>query len=208
MLFAFSFSFTQYIVPAIILHMNISLNFLHVITPKQFNCYTQTCFSYVMIIFTASILPTAQEEPMNILFHRYGSICEPDIMEAFQSLNFTVIEEDLEISQKSIDGGQYPCRKDPDRKSCFCIQHQLFPLYIGNLSAITCTLCLPECGLSGAWAFFRHNPQQLQPDLFIWLQPISPNSRGKPRVYFPPAFGKQHRPLEQYHWPVSGNRTW
>ena len=41
---------------------------------------------------------------MNILFHRYGSICEPDIMEAFQSLNFTVIEEDLEISQKSIDG--------------------------------------------------------------------------------------------------------
>ena len=104
MLFAFSFSFTQYIVPAIILHMNISLNFLHVITPKQFNCYTQTCFSYVMIIFTASILPAAQEEPMNILFHRYGSICEPDIMEAFQSLNFTVIEEDLEISQKSIDG--------------------------------------------------------------------------------------------------------
>ncbi|MCM1231314.1 MAG: DUF3880 domain-containing protein [Ruminococcus flavefaciens] len=41
---------------------------------------------------------------MKILFHRYGSICEPDILDAFNALNFTVIEEDIEISQKSIDG--------------------------------------------------------------------------------------------------------
>lgn len=39
---------------------------------------------------------------MEILFHRYGSICEPDIIEAFQSLGVTVIEEDSEIYEKNI----------------------------------------------------------------------------------------------------------
>ena len=41
---------------------------------------------------------------MEILFHRYGSICEPDIIEAFQSLGITVDEEDSEIYQKNIAG--------------------------------------------------------------------------------------------------------
>lgn len=41
---------------------------------------------------------------MKILFHRYGSICEPDIIDAFKILNITVIEEDIEINQKSIEG--------------------------------------------------------------------------------------------------------
>ena len=40
---------------------------------------------------------------MDIIFHRYGSICEPDIIEAFQSLGLNVIEEDTEIYQKSIE---------------------------------------------------------------------------------------------------------
>lgn len=39
---------------------------------------------------------------MEILFHRYGSICEPDIIDAFQSLHITVLEEDSEIHEKSI----------------------------------------------------------------------------------------------------------
>lgn len=39
---------------------------------------------------------------MEILFHRYGSICEPDIIEAFQSLGLTVTEEDSEIYEKNI----------------------------------------------------------------------------------------------------------
>lgn len=41
---------------------------------------------------------------MEILFHRYGSICEPDLIEAFQSLGITVDEEDSEISEKNISG--------------------------------------------------------------------------------------------------------
>lgn len=39
---------------------------------------------------------------MEIIFHRYGSICEPDIMEAFQALGINVIEENTEIHQKAI----------------------------------------------------------------------------------------------------------
>ena len=41
---------------------------------------------------------------MEILFHRYGSICEPDIIEAFKSLGVTVDEEDSEIYEKNISG--------------------------------------------------------------------------------------------------------
>lgn len=39
---------------------------------------------------------------MEIIFHRYGNICEPDIIEAFQALGITVIEEATEIHQKVI----------------------------------------------------------------------------------------------------------
>lgn len=39
---------------------------------------------------------------MNILFYRYGSICEPDILEAFSQLNLNIIEETTEVTQKSI----------------------------------------------------------------------------------------------------------
>ena len=41
---------------------------------------------------------------MEILFHRYGSICEPDIIEAFRSLGINVIEENSEIYEKHISG--------------------------------------------------------------------------------------------------------
>lgn len=41
---------------------------------------------------------------MEILFHRYGSICEPDIIEAFQTLGITVDEENSEIYEKKISG--------------------------------------------------------------------------------------------------------
>ena len=39
---------------------------------------------------------------MEIIFHRYGCICEPDIIHAFKSLGITVIEEDSEVYRKSI----------------------------------------------------------------------------------------------------------
>ena len=39
---------------------------------------------------------------MNVLVYRYGSICEPDIVEAFQKLQLNVIEETTEIIRKNL----------------------------------------------------------------------------------------------------------
>ncbi len=39
---------------------------------------------------------------MTILFYRYGSICEPDIIEAFRQLNITVVEETAEMTDKQL----------------------------------------------------------------------------------------------------------
>ena len=39
---------------------------------------------------------------MNILFYRYGSICEPDILEVFHKLQFQVFEDTLEITEKNL----------------------------------------------------------------------------------------------------------
>lgn len=39
---------------------------------------------------------------MEILFYRYGSICEPDIMQAFRQTGLTVLEDTTEITKKSI----------------------------------------------------------------------------------------------------------
>ena len=41
---------------------------------------------------------------MNVVFHRYGSIVEPDILEAFREFNINVVEDTMEIEQKNIDG--------------------------------------------------------------------------------------------------------
>lgn len=40
---------------------------------------------------------------MEILFYRYGSICEPDILQVFREFGITVTEETTEITNKSID---------------------------------------------------------------------------------------------------------
>lgn len=39
---------------------------------------------------------------MNVLLYRYGSICEPDMIAAFQKLNLQVIEVDEEITNKTL----------------------------------------------------------------------------------------------------------
>lgn len=39
---------------------------------------------------------------MKILFYRYGSICEPSMLKAFQQLDITVVEETTEITNKRI----------------------------------------------------------------------------------------------------------
>lgn len=39
---------------------------------------------------------------MTILFYRYGSICEPDIIDAFRQLNITVAEQTAEMTDKQL----------------------------------------------------------------------------------------------------------
>jgi len=39
---------------------------------------------------------------MNIIFYRYGNICEPDIIATFSSFGINVIEETAEINDKKI----------------------------------------------------------------------------------------------------------
>lgn len=41
---------------------------------------------------------------MNILFYRYGSICEPDMINAFRKLHIEVIEENAEVTDKALTG--------------------------------------------------------------------------------------------------------
>ncbi len=43
---------------------------------------------------------------MKIIFYRYGSICEPDVISAFTSFGITVIEEKLEMYSKSITNSE------------------------------------------------------------------------------------------------------
>ena len=43
---------------------------------------------------------------MEILFYRYNSICEPDLITAFQRLGITVVEETTQITQKKVSGSQ------------------------------------------------------------------------------------------------------
>ena len=43
---------------------------------------------------------------MKILFYRYNSICEPDVIAAFEKLGITVVEEKTQIFEKNISSGQ------------------------------------------------------------------------------------------------------
>lgn len=43
---------------------------------------------------------------MKILFYRYGSICEPDLIETFQSLGLEVMEETTEITRKGLTSAE------------------------------------------------------------------------------------------------------
>lgn len=39
---------------------------------------------------------------MNILFYRYGSICEPDIIASFKHLGFNITEDTREVYNKQL----------------------------------------------------------------------------------------------------------
>ncbi len=43
---------------------------------------------------------------MEILFYRYNSICEPDVLAAFEKLGLTVVQERTQMTEK--DGADPP----------------------------------------------------------------------------------------------------
>lgn len=43
-----------------------------------------------------------QRRIMNILFYRYGSICEPDIIASFKHLGFNITEDTREVYNKQL----------------------------------------------------------------------------------------------------------
>ena len=43
---------------------------------------------------------------MEILFYRYNSICEPDVIEAFEKLGLTVVQERTQMTEKGTTGAQ------------------------------------------------------------------------------------------------------
>ena len=81
---------------------------------------------------------------MEILFHRYGSICEPDIIEAFKSLGIAVDEENSEISEKNISGDvriKLLAERILTKKPAFVFSINYFP-YISEVCQRLKMLCL------------------------------------------------------------------
>lgn len=69
------------------------------------NFIVSTSFShYNRIIFITCTL--SGEDVMNILFYRYGSICEPDILNVFEKMGITTFECSLEINRKNLSTEQ------------------------------------------------------------------------------------------------------
>lgn len=67
---------------------------------------------------------------MKILFYRYGSICEPDVMEAFEKLGLEVIEEKTEIENKGLtaaDQVKLVSRRIEDERPLFVFSINFFP---------------------------------------------------------------------------------
>ena len=73
---------------------------------------------------------------MKFLFYRYGNICEPDIIEAFQRLNIDVCEECTEMSNKSLTPGQQVDLLQKQYQSCQTGEPFLFIFSVNYFPAI------------------------------------------------------------------------
>lgn len=73
---------------------------------------------------------------MKILFYRYGSICEPDILDAFSALQIEVIEEKSEIMRKNI-----PTEERIRTLSTLLLTHNPFFVFSINFFPIISDIC-------------------------------------------------------------------
>lgn len=68
---------------------------------------------------------------MKILFYRYGSICEPDILSAFQSYGLTVLEDTTNIYEKKLAPSVYAEKLNvliTEHKPTFIFSLNFFPI--------------------------------------------------------------------------------
>lgn len=73
---------------------------------------------------------------MKLLFYRYGNICEPDIIEAFQKLNIDVCEERTEMNNKSLTPSQQVDLLQKQYQSCQAGEPFLFIFSVNYFPAI------------------------------------------------------------------------
>ena len=73
---------------------------------------------------------------MKIIFYRYGSICEPDILSTFQSYGLTVIEETTNINEKKLAPSVYA-----DNLNCLITEHKPTLIFSLNFFPVVAELC-------------------------------------------------------------------
>lgn len=76
---------------------------------------------------------------MNLLIYRYGSICEPDIIQTFQRIGFHVDEETIQMEQKNLSETQYlniVAEKILENQYSFVFTVNFFP-WLSQLCKIT-----------------------------------------------------------------------
>ena len=73
---------------------------------------------------------------MKILFYRYGSICEPDIIASFKSFGVTVIEETTEIYNKKL-----PASERADHVNKHILEHSPVFVFSINFFPVIAEIC-------------------------------------------------------------------
>lgn len=95
---------------------------------------------------------------MKILFYRYGSICEPEILSAFQSFGLTVIEDTTNIYEKKLAPSVYAEKLNTlitEHKPAFVFSINFFPVvaelcHIHNILYLCWTVDCPVMELFAA----------------------------------------------------------
>ena len=73
---------------------------------------------------------------MEILFYRYNSICEPDVIAAFQKLGITVIEEKTQMTEKKTTAAQ-----TVEKVSRLLMQHRFLFVFSVNFFPALSEVC-------------------------------------------------------------------
>ena len=106
---------------------------------------------------------------MKILFYRYGSICEPDIIDGFCELGNEVVTITEEIYNKKLlpSEGVALLNEALQKASYdFVFSINFYP-YLRSLQHFSDSLSLLDRGQSGHGTLFRFHPQSVESDFSL-----------------------------------------